>query len=717
MVRVVLLLLMALSIEAALPPLEQLFRRPYLWGTSPDEFRWSKEGHTLVFLWNAEGRRFMDLYAYHPDAKKLVRLTDLEKDKDELNVSEAEKDDRLRFYLQPPAGLAGFELSRDGRRAAFAYKGDLWLVDTDGSKPPVRLTHTKAVEGAPRFSPDGKKLASIRGGQIHVQDLTNGQLIQVSDAEGGTLASYTWSPDGKWFTYTLRRGQTRQLPLTNYSGRFVSARPFNRDVAGDQPSEFTLYVIPAEGGKAKQVDLGADRNRGTLQGLRWSDDGKRFVAAFFPANWKTRTLLVTDVATAKAKPVFQEKDDRWVDYGYADFSPDGKTLLFTSERDGFAHLYTLDLQAQDAKPKQITEGKWEIHSERFSDDPYWVGEHIYFNSTEVSTAERHTYRIRPDGTGKQKLSTREGLNIGVPSQDGKHMAWRYADLNNPLDLWVDGERVTKSPQPEFYKYKWPETAFVEFPARGDKAIVKAKILLPPGYKLNDRSGKKWPSVFFIHGAGYATSVLKQWGSYQDVRFAYNTYLADRGYVVVDLDYRGSTGYGRDWRSGVYLHMGGPDLDDVLGGVDYLAKLGNIDMNRLGIWGVSYGGFMTDMALFLSPGTFKAGSAWAAVNDWENYNAGYTTQRLNTPESNPEAYRRSSPIYFSQNLKDKLLIVHGMVDDNVLFQDAVQLTEKLIREGKDFAHIYYPQESHGFVRDETWIDAFRRTTEWFDRHLK
>jgi dipeptidyl aminopeptidase/acylaminoacyl peptidase len=222
---------------------------------------------------------------------------------------------------------------------------------------------------------------------------------------------------------------------------------------------------------------------------------------------------------------------------------------------------------------------------------------------------------------------------------------------------------------------------------------------------------------YVHGSGYATSVLKQWGSYMDYRYAYNTFLANHGYVIFEMDYRGSTGYGRDWRAGVYLNMGGPDLDDVLGGVDYLRSLKNIDMDRVGIWGVSYGGFMTDMAMFKAPGVFKAGAAWAAVNDWENYNAGYTAQRLNTPDKNPEAYRRSSPIYFSNNLKDHLLIVHGMVDDNVLFQDAVQLTEKLIHEGKDFSHIYYPQESHGFVRDETWLDALRRTTEWFDRYLR
>jgi dipeptidyl aminopeptidase/acylaminoacyl peptidase len=163
-------------------------------------------------------------------------------------------------------------------------------------------------------------------------------------------------------------------------------------------------------------------------------------------------------------------------------------------------------------------------------------------------------------------------------------------------------------------------------------------------------------------------------------------------------------------------MGGPDLGDVLGGVDYLRGLGNIDVSRLGIWGISYGGFMTNTAMFKAPDAFQAGVAWAAVNDWENYNASYTTQRLTTPKENPEAFRRSSPINFSGNLKTHLLMLHGMVDDNVLFQDAVQLTEKLIHEGKSFEHFYYPEESHLFYRDESLRDAFRRTSEWFDRYI-
>ena len=227
--------------------IEKLFSRPFVWGTSPDQLAWSEAGHTLAFLWNEQGNRFMDLYAYHPDSRKRVRLTSLESFKDDLLKTAEEKDDRRSQYLMPPAGLTSFVLSNDGTHAAFAFRGDLFVVATSGDKPPFRLTRTKSAESNPQFSPDGKKLASLRGGQVVVQDLVNGQLWQVTDVEeaDGTLTGYEWSPDGKRIVYSIRRGRGRQLPLPNYSGRFVTATNFNRNVAGDEPVESTLYTANA----------------------------------------------------------------------------------------------------------------------------------------------------------------------------------------------------------------------------------------------------------------------------------------------------------------------------------------------------------------------------------------------------------------------------------------------------------------------------------------
>jgi dipeptidyl aminopeptidase/acylaminoacyl peptidase len=712
------LIVLAGAVRAEPWSLQRLFSRPYVWGTRPEKPAWAKHARTLVFLWNSGGGGFLDLYAYHADRRLLVRLTNLEPLKDPLNRSAAEKDERQKLYVPPPAGIQEFDITGDGSRTAFSYRGDLYLVSTSGREPPFRLTRTRSAETHPAFSPDGGQLAFSREGQLFVEDLHNGQLWQVTDleGEGQSLAAWRWAPDGKHFTYTVRTGAGRKLLLPNYSGRVVTAAGFPRTLPGDPAPQQKTYVIPAEGGPPVAMEPGPWGDRVYAFGApEWSPDSRSLLRTVVHPSLKQAAILVMDPLSGKAQVVAEAKDAAWVEPYWAAWSPDSKQILFLSDRDGWSHLYIVSKDGGEAR--QLTRGAWEVdHDRSFGHPPQWAGDYIYFASTEAGTAERAFYRIHPDGSGKERLSTREGLNIGIVSEDGRDRAMLIADVKNPWDLYVNGSRVTRSPLADFASYPWPESRFVNFPSRGDGKPVNARLLLPPGYRPEDRHQKPRPAIFFIHGAGYATSVLKQWGAYMELRYVFDCYLANKGYAILDLDYRGSSGYGRDWRTGVYLHMGGPDLDDVLGGVDYLRGLGNIDMHRLGIWGSSYGGFMTAMAMFLSPDTFRAGASFSAVDDWENYNAYYTEQRLTTPQANPEAYRRSSPIHFSGLLKNPFLIVHGIVDNNVMFQDAVQLSEKLIQEGKDFSEIYYPEESHLFARDETLIDAFRRAAEFFDKNL-
>jgi len=707
-------ILWSLTARAEFPALDRLFSRPYLWGTAPEQLKWSRQNRVLVFLWNASGRRFLDLYAYRTDTQRLVRLTDLEAQRDELTASAEEKDLRRSQYPMPPAGIATlFDVARDGSRVAFTYRGDVYLASTADAGIPLRLTRTKAAESAPEFSPDGKRVAYLREGEIYLQEVTTGAISQITDS-GSLVREFHWSPDGTMFAYATS-AHSRTLLLPNYSGEFVIAPSFPRTVAGDDPAECSLWIVNAAGGKPARMEdssFGAKVNPG--QTLKWSPDSTHLLSVAIEPQLKKLQIQVSDAKTGKTRAIFEDADTRWVFSSTALWSPDGLNILLSSERDGYAHLYVTPREG--GKTTQLTRGKWETFPGRFSSDPQWAGGFIYFGSTEGSTAERHFYRIRPDGTGKVQLSNDPGIQRGFVSADGADIAYLKGDQQNPAEVYVRGRRVTKSPLEEFSRVSWPEVRYIEYASRSTGKTVSAKMFLPTGYRPEDRSAKPRPAVFFIHGAGYASSVYKQWGAYLPEAHAFNSYLASKGYVVLDPDYRGSSGYGRDWRTDVYLNLGGPDLEDVLGGVDYLRSLDNIDVSRLGIWGISYGGFMTNTAMFKAPDAFQAGVAWAAVNDWENYSAPYTRQRLTTMKENPEAYRRSSPINFSQNLKNHLLMLHGMADENVLFQDFVQLTEKLIHEGKSVDTFFYPEENHLFVRDESLKDAFRRTAEWFDRFI-
>jgi dipeptidyl aminopeptidase/acylaminoacyl peptidase len=692
--------------------LEHLFSRPYVWGTSPSQIAWAKHAHILCFLWNAQGQTFKDLYSYNADTKALNRLTDLEALKDPINDGEAERDIHRQDYLAPRAGLAGYDLSEDGKQAVFSYRGDLFIAATGGGSV-RRLTKTKAPETNPQFSPDASEIAYSQGGQIYVLS-SSGTLEQRTDLRPpASLVSFHWSPDGKTLSYAVAPNPGRMLPLPIYSGQFVTATPFPRSVAGDVPVPVQWYVTEASGdAPPRLLETGKGIGRG---GAQWSPDSKYLLLAEQAANYKSQDIRVIDVNTAKSKVVFHQEDTRWVENADLGWDQTGEHLWFTSDQSGYQHLYTVSPRGDGLK--QLTKGEWEIHNDPFSHSPQWIGDWIYYSSTAESTAERQFYRVKGDGeSAPERLSKEQGLNIGWMSEDGKLMAAMRADMKNPLDLFVDGRQITKSPRPDFYQMRWAETKFFHYPSLKDGKAVSARLLLPRGYNPADPSAKPRPAIVYIHGAGYATSVLQQWGSYQELRFVFNNYLASQGFVVLEMDYRGSTNYGRDWRSGVYLNMGGPDLEDVLGGVEYLRSLKNIDMNRVGIWGWSYGGFMTAMAMFKSPATFKAGAAFSGVYDWANYNANYTDERLTAPAENPEAYQRSSPIHFSSRLQNHLLILHGIADDNVMFQEAVQLAEKLVHEGKPFEEAFYPEENHAYVRDETLKDAFGRTAQFFQRYL-
>lgn len=713
------LLSSALLLPAAPPPegawsLNRLLTRPYLWGTWPTRIEWAKHAHVLGFLWNAHGEVFRDLYVYNADTKKLARLTDLKGLKDPINDTEAEHDPHRKDYLPPQGGLASFHLSEDGTKAVFSYRRDLYVVSTGGGEI-RRLTKTKAAEVDPQFSPDGARVAFTQAGQIYVLTLDRGMLEQRTDIHApASLNAFFWSPNGKYLAYTVQPQPERSMPLPIYSGEFVTASPFSRSVAGDAAPSVQCYVVESTGDNPpRQIDFGKGFDARPMQ---WSEDSNYLLMTLEAANYKSEDVRIADVNTGKSKVVFHQADDRWIETSDTGWEPNSKHIWLTSDKSGFSHLYTVAVDGSSLR--QITNGSWEIHRDPFSSSPQWIGDSIYYSSTEAGTAERQFYKVKADGSAApERLSRHEGLTIAWLSRDGKARAAMQADMKNPFDLYVDGERVTTSPLPEFYKTAWAETRFLSYPSLKDRKPVAARMLLPPGYDPDDPNQKPRPAIIYIHGSGYATSVLKQWGSYQEIRFVFNNYLAHEGYVVLEMDYRGSTNYGRDWRSGVFLNMGGPDLEDVLGGVEYLKSLKNIDASRIGIWGWSYGGFMTAMAMFRAPSVFRAGAAFSGVYDWRNYNAGYTGERLTLPSENPEAYERSSPIHFSGQLQNHLLIVHGMADDNVLFQDAVQLSEKLIHEGKPFEEAFYPEENHAYVRDESYRSAFGRAAQFFYEYVQ
>jgi dipeptidyl aminopeptidase/acylaminoacyl peptidase len=323
-----------------------------------------------------------------------------------------------------------------------------------------------------------------------------------------------------------------------------------------------------------------------------------------------------------------------------------------------------------------------------------------------------------NGGGRQRITTKPGKHAGVVSPDGKLVADVYSYVNRPPELFVMANRagseesqLTTSPSAEWFSFNWIAPEIVMIPA-SDGVQVPAHIYRPADMGAKPNGG----AVIFVHGAGYLHNVGHFWSEYPR-EYQFNQYLAAHGYVVLDLDYRGSDGYGRDWRTAIYRHMGGRDLQDQVDASKYLNPNYKIDPERVGIYGGSYGGFITLMALFTEPKHFGAGAAIRSVTDWAHYNNGYTSNILNLPQSDTLAYRQSSPIYFAEGLEDPLLMLHGMIDDNVEYIDIVRLEQRLIELGKtNWWLASYPVERHAFVRPDSWTDEYNRIFNLFERFL-
>jgi dipeptidyl aminopeptidase/acylaminoacyl peptidase len=340
-------------------------------------------------------------------------------------------------------------------------------------------------------------------------------------------------------------------------------------------------------------------------------------------------------------------------------------------------------------------------------------------TSETHPGERALYSVPVTGGARTRITPLQGWTEATPSPDTRWLALLHSTANTPPELYLMPNRpgaqprqVTESRTAEFRRGPWIRPEVVTFRAR-DGQTVYARIYRPRDLGARPNGA----GVFFVHGAGYLQNAHRGWSTYYR-EYMFNHLLASRGYTVMDVDYRGSAGYGAAVRTGIYRHMGGLDLTDHVDAARWMVQNEGVDPKRIGLYGGSYGGFITLMGMFTEPETFRSGAALRSVTDWAHYNHGYTARILNQPQDDTLAYRRSSPIYFAEGLRGDLLMAHGMVDTNVHFQDIVRLSQRLIELGKTHWELaVYPVEDHGFVRSDSWADEYRRIYELFERTLE
>ncbi len=596
------------------------------------------------------------------------------------------------------------------RRDAAREQTEAWRrADATRAAPPIYLGKDVAIADT-ALSPDGRWLVVV---------------TTAKDGDAGTA--------GKMPEYVTESGYEEFEEVRTRVGRNAPLphRLWLVDVANGKPSELKFDPLPGIGTDplaALRKAAGKDPRSGNRDvrietdgdgsgpAIHWSADSRNVAVLLRAVDNKDRWIATVDLAGARLRARHHLHDDAWINWAFNEFGwlPDHRTLWLVSEESGYAHLYTLDA-AGHGSARALTSGKWEVTQPALSPD----GARFYFLCNRKWPGRNDVCVVDAKGGGIAEVTETGGIESFVVSPNGSNLLLRKSAAYLPPQLAVasinDGDvrQLTDTRKPAFAQLQWLAPEIVEVPSKHGAGKVWGKYYGPK----NPEPGRKYPVVMFVHGAGYLQNVHDRYPNYFREQMFHNL-LVQQGYVVLDLDFRASEGYGRDWRTAIYRHMGEPELQDYLDGLDWIVANRQGDRDRAGIYGGSYGGFMAFMALFKQPGVFKAGAALRPVTDWSQYNHEYTSNILNTPELDPEAYKRSSPIEFAGGLQDHLLIAHGMIDDNVFFKDSIMLTQKLIELRKDKWTIApYPLERHAYAHADAWYDQYRRIYELFETALK
>ncbi|HMM56060.1 MAG TPA: prolyl oligopeptidase family serine peptidase [Rudaea sp.] len=672
---------------------------------------------------------------------------------------------------------ADLQFSANGRLLSF-HSGNDWFVHDIGSgvtSPAAILKTEDDPDAAPKddvLRAEQMRLFSTlqQLDKDKKESREHAQAMQRSDASRAPLPFYLGdkvriedtelSPDVRWLlAVTVEKGYERgeQPKLIRYvtDTGYPEFESLRRDAGRNPPAPQTLWLFDLVKHTQTKIDVGnlpgihddplaairaenekagllkaagvqndksgkpdkAEAKVRALQiaGIAFTRDGTQAAVQLRAIDNKDRWIAT--LGPTKPTLVLQDRltDKHWINWNFNEFGweNDSRTLWYVSEESGYAHLYTKSL---DGKAKQLTHGNFEVSRPLLSNDGRW----FYVRANAEKPWAYDVYRVSVDGGELQRVTRYQGMDSFSLSHDGSKLLIAHSTPYIPPQLAVvnaDGSgaphELTDTRTAAYKALDWVAPQYVQVPSTHFKGSIWAKFYAPADY---DKS-KPHPAVIFVHGAGYLQDVTANW-SYYFREQMFNNLLLQHGYIVIDMDYRASEGYGRDWRTAIYRDMGHPELEDLLDGKAWMVKNWNADPKRVGVYGGSYGGFMTLMALFRAPGEFAAGAALRPVSDWMLYDDGYTSDILNRPQDDPMAYRRSSPIEFASNLRDPLLICHGVMDNNVMFQDSARLYERLIELHKDnFSLSLYPLDRHGFTNADSWLDEYKRIYKLFEANLK
>ncbi|GAA3979030.1 S9 family peptidase [Hymenobacter antarcticus] len=610
-----------------------------------------------------------------------------------------------------------------------------YYVFDRGTKKLTPLS-TGGKQGYATYSPDGLRVAFTRDNNVYVTDLAtmqetavtnngvknnliNGSADWVYEEEFGFAQGFFWSPDSKQIAYyTFDESQVPEYDMQEWGGLYPKENRFKYPKAGEKNSVVSVSSYDVASARTTKMDVGPVADQ-YIPRVQWTQVPNTLSIQRLNRLQNKLEILHGDAATGKTKVVLTDTNPAYVEINDdLNYLAGGKQFLFTSEKDGYQHLYLHDMDGKQVR--QLTKGNWEISAINGFDPKSGF---VYFTSTEGSALQRHLYRIGLNGKGKQRIiEAGNGIDVVNMSPDTKYFLNTHSSAGVPAVVSLregSSGKLVKTLEDNaklkqtLAQYDLGKLEFFSFKT-SEGVDLNAYMIKPSNFD----PAKKYPVLMHVYGGpSFGTSssqtVLDNYGG---ANYLWHQMLAEKGYIVVSVENRGTSGRGSAFRKATYANLGKLETIDQAEGAKYLGALPYVDKSRIGIWGWSYGGYMTSLAMTKNADLFKMGIAVAPVTNWRYYDTVYTERYLKTPQENPGGYDDNSPVQFAQNMKGKFLLVHGTGDDNVHFQNSIAFVDAMIKANKDYQTLYYPNRNHGIAGGNTRLHLYRQMTNFVTQNL-
>jgi dipeptidyl-peptidase 4 len=617
-----------------------------------------------------------------------------------------------------------------GKTQKYRYSFEAqYFIFNCNSKKTIPLD-TLAKQRLALFSPDGNRVAYVKENNLYVRNLIDNKLTQVTtdgrynsiingapdwvyEEEFALTQAFCWSPDSRKIAfYRFDESAVPEFDMTLYNNLYPQTYRFKYPKAGEKNSIVQIHVYDLAIGKTAAMDAGPVTDQ-YIPWITWTSSPDTVCIIRLNRLQNKVDVLLCHVVTGTSRVLFSELNTRFIAEihdNFIHFTADGRYFIIRSERTGYFQYYLYAASGKFLNP--ITRGNWETDDVLGIDDKNHI---LYYSSAEESPLRRNVYSVRFDGTHKVKMSDRAGTNTAEFCSTFKYYMNTWSDANNPARISLYGIkgnliRVLEdnaSLQTAMKTYGFTAKKFIKIPVSGDMEL-NAYLVLPPDFD----STKVYPVLVKVYGGPEAQDVTDSW----DNDLLWQQYLAQHEIITACIDNHGTDGRGESFRKSTYLELGKLELEDQVSAAQYLGGKKWIDKNRIGIWGWSYGGYMTLLCMTKGAGVYKIGISVAPVTNWRFYDSIYTERFMRTPQENPTGYDLNSPIHYADRLQGKLLLVHGTGDDNVHFQNSVKMADELIKNNKQFESFYYPNRNHNISGDNTRYHLFTMLTRFVMENL-